>query len=97
MQRVPDLYPKVLDDPGWAEKYAESSAKRNKAIAKSFVRMLAESGFEKGRILDAGCCAGEVLIELARAFHEVGFIRLARHGTRPSIAKGGGLNETKED
>ncbi len=70
MKRVPDLFPRVLDDPAWAGRYAESSARRNKAIAKRFVDMLRETGFEKARVLDAGCGAGDVLIELARACPE---------------------------
>ena len=70
MKRVPDLFPRVLEDPALAGRYAESSARRNKAIAKRFIDMLRETGFEKARILDAGCGAGDVLIELARACPE---------------------------
>jgi len=70
MKRVPDLFPRVLDDPAWARRYAESSARRNKAIAKRFLDMLRQTGFEKARILDAGCGGGDVLIELAESCPE---------------------------
>ena len=70
MKRVPDLFPRILEDPALARRYAESSARRNKAIAKRFIDMLRETGFEKARILDAGCGGGDVLIKLEQACPE---------------------------
>ncbi len=37
-------------------------------MGRIFARVLAETGFKRGRILDAGCGSGEAAIELARAF-----------------------------
>ncbi len=68
MRRVPDLYPKVFDDPAAAREYAASAAKRNARIARSFVAALERAGFAGGRVLDAGTGAGDIAVALARAF-----------------------------
>lgn len=68
MNRAPFPYPKVPEDPDDAKLYAESATKRGTRIGKNIARGLSKNGFEKGRIMDAGCGAGEVPIELARAF-----------------------------
>ncbi len=69
MKRKPFTFEKVYDDPKWAKSYANRHEKRNRRITKTvLVKNLKEFGFEEGRILDAGCGAGEVCIELAYAF-----------------------------
>ena len=69
MKRKPFPFKKVYDDPNWARNYAKRNEKRNRRITKTvLVKNLKEFGFENGRILDAGCGAGEVCFELAHAF-----------------------------
>ena len=58
----------VFQNAEYAERYAESSAKRNKKIARMFTKWLAQQGFEEGRILDVGCGSGDIAIEIASAF-----------------------------
>ena len=53
---------------------------------------------EDGRLIEKfGDDYKRYMESVPRANFLVGFIRLARHGTRPGIAKGGGTDETKED
>lgn len=68
-KREPYAFNKVVDESEQAKIYVKRHAKRNIKITKNvLVKYLKEFGFKKGRILDAGCGAGEVCIELARAF-----------------------------
>jgi ubiquinone/menaquinone biosynthesis C-methylase UbiE len=69
MKRKP-VEPKIPKNQLEAQKYAKSSEKRGKRMGKDFAVGLKRIGFEKGRILDAGCGSGEVAIELAAAFPE---------------------------
>jgi ubiquinone/menaquinone biosynthesis C-methylase UbiE len=57
-----------FQDAEYAERYARSSARRNKKIARMFKKWLAQEGFEEGRILDMGCGSGDIGIEIASAF-----------------------------
>jgi ubiquinone/menaquinone biosynthesis C-methylase UbiE len=66
MKRAPLFYPRVFHDPETARSYAASASSRGQRVGKATVEILAKSGFEKGRILDAGCGAGDVALELAR-------------------------------
>jgi ubiquinone/menaquinone biosynthesis C-methylase UbiE len=65
VERAPLLYPRVFDDPEAARQYATSARKRGEQIGKVIATSLSKQGFEKGRILDAGCGAGDVAIALA--------------------------------
>jgi ubiquinone/menaquinone biosynthesis C-methylase UbiE len=58
----------AFQDSEYAERYAESSARRNKRIARMFKRWLSQQGFEEGRILDVGCGSGDIAIEIVSAF-----------------------------
>jgi ubiquinone/menaquinone biosynthesis C-methylase UbiE len=58
----------AFQDAEYAERYAESSVRRNKKIAMMFKKWLAQQGFEEGRILDVRCGSGDIAIEIASAF-----------------------------
>jgi len=68
MKRASNPFPKVPEEPEEARVYHESASKRGRRIGRNFVSQLKGRGFEGGSVLDAGCGAGEVLIEIARAF-----------------------------
>jgi len=66
MKREPLFFPRVFDDPAAAKKYAASNSSRGRQVGKIVAKNLVKEGFLKGRILDAGCGAGDLAIELAR-------------------------------
>jgi len=69
LKRKPYTFEKVFDDPKWAKSYAKRNEKRNRRITKTvLIKNLKDFGFETGVILDAGCGAGEVCVELAHGF-----------------------------
>jgi len=68
MEKVPLSYPKIPQTPEEAKVYAKSAAKRGERTGKSLAQSLKQKKFETGRILDAGCGSGEIVIELALAF-----------------------------
>lgn len=76
MKKAPYQHPKVPEDPEYARIYAESAAKRGRRIGKNIAQRLVKDGFKKGRILDAGCGSGEVVIEMARALPEAEVVGL---------------------
>ncbi len=57
----------VFDDPQFARKYAVHMANKGRKIGRQFAGLLTRNGFDKGRILDVGCGAGDVAIEIARS------------------------------
>lgn len=71
MQRVPfeqmNLI-RIFDDTKAARKYARNHGALAHKLGRRFTRTLKESGFEAGRILDAGCGPGGTVLELAAAF-----------------------------
>jgi ubiquinone/menaquinone biosynthesis C-methylase UbiE len=66
--------PRVFDDVRFAGKYAARMAKRGRGNARQYARLLTENGFHAGRVLDAGCGAGDVAIELARMLSGIDMI-----------------------
>lgn len=66
MKRAPLFFPRVFDDPETARSYAASASRRGRQVGKIVAEGLVKGGFAKGRILDAGCGAGDLAIELAR-------------------------------
>jgi ubiquinone/menaquinone biosynthesis C-methylase UbiE len=66
MKRAPLFFPRVFDDPETAKSYAASASSRGRQVGKIAAEGLVKGGFTKGRILDAGCGAGDLAIELAR-------------------------------
>lgn len=68
MKRSPLKYGRVFDDEDFAERYE----KKHKGMAEKFGREYAEKlssrGFQKGRILDAGCGFGWTDVILAQKF-----------------------------
>lgn len=69
MKRKPFTFKKVINDPEYAKSYVKRNVKRNRKITKTvIIKHLKKFGFETGVILDAGCGAGEVCIELAHGF-----------------------------
>ena len=71
MKRADLFHPRIFSDQEWAEGYYNRNAKNIERVGKRFVHLLESSGFEKGRILDAGCGFGTVAIEIAQSFNDV--------------------------
>lgn len=71
MKRADLFHPRIFDDQVWAEGYYKRNANSIKRVGKRFVQLLKSSGFEKGRILDAGCGFGAVAVEIAQSFNDV--------------------------
>ena len=67
-KKRPLIHPRVFDDEKWAESYAKRHAKMGKRIGAIYAKGMSERGFTSGRILDAGCGSGAILMELARTF-----------------------------
>jgi ubiquinone/menaquinone biosynthesis C-methylase UbiE len=70
MKRADLFHPRIFNDQEWAEGYYKRNANNIKRVGKRFVQLLKISGFEKGRILDAGCGFGAVAIEIAKNFSD---------------------------
>ena len=68
MKRADLFHPRVFSDREWAEGYYKRNAKNIERVGKRFAKLLRNSGFERGKILDAGCGFGAVTIELAKQF-----------------------------
>jgi ubiquinone/menaquinone biosynthesis C-methylase UbiE len=66
MKRAPLFFPRVFDDPETAKSYAASASSRGRQVGKIVAEGLTKGGFTRGRILEAGCGAGDLAIELAR-------------------------------
>lgn len=71
MKRAELFHPRVFDDQEWAEGYYKRNAKNIERVGKRYVQLLKDSGFNKGRILDAGCGFGTIPIEIAKCFDDV--------------------------
>lgn len=70
MERTKLFHPRVFDDQEWAEGYYQRNVKHIKSVGQRFVQQLKESGFQGGRVLDAGCGFGTVAIEVATHFSD---------------------------
>jgi len=91
MKRANLFHPRIFSNQEWAEGYHKRNAKNIQRVGKRFVRLLNESGFEHGQVLDTGCGFGVVAIEIARNFPEVTITGLDLG--RPLLRIGRGLAE----
>lgn len=71
MKRADLFHPRIFSDQQWAEGYYQRNAKSIERVGTRFVQLLKSSGFEKGKILDAGCGFGAVAIKIAQSFDNV--------------------------
>ena len=58
----------IFNDRGFAESYARRHERYSRRMSGIIIRLLSESGFSGGRILDAGCGPGYEAMSLRRAF-----------------------------
>jgi ubiquinone/menaquinone biosynthesis C-methylase UbiE len=68
MERSPLKYGRVFDDEDFAEKYAKKHKGMAEKFGQEYSEKLSSRGFQKGRILDAGCGFGWTDIILAQKF-----------------------------
>jgi len=68
MERSPLKYGRVFDDEDFAEKYAKKHKGMAEKFGREYTEKLSSRGFQKGRILDAGCGFGWTDIILAQKF-----------------------------
>lgn len=71
MKRAELFHPRVFNDKEWADGYYKRNVKNIQRVGKRFVKLLKDSGFKNGKILDSGCGFGSVAIELAKSFPDV--------------------------
>jgi ubiquinone/menaquinone biosynthesis C-methylase UbiE len=76
LKRAPLFFPRVFDDPETARSYAASASRRGRQVGKIVAQGLVQGGFAQGRILDAGCGAGDLALELARRIPEAEVVGL---------------------
>ncbi|WP_207682385.1 class I SAM-dependent methyltransferase [Desulfonema magnum] len=74
MEQADLFHPRVFSDQEWAESYYKRNAKNIERVGKRFARILKDSGFKSGKILDAGCGFGAVAIQLAKTFPDAEII-----------------------
>jgi ubiquinone/menaquinone biosynthesis C-methylase UbiE len=67
MKQAELFHPRVFDDPEWSDGYYRRNAKNITRVGKRFAKLLNESGFFTGKILDVGCGFGAVPIEFAKS------------------------------
>ncbi|WP_455391806.1 class I SAM-dependent methyltransferase [[Eubacterium] cellulosolvens] len=97
MKRKPFPFEKVIDDPDYAKTYTKRNEKRNRKITKTvIIKNLNEFGFKTGTILDAGCGAGEVCIELAHGFPEAKIVGIDLGEPLLKMARDGAKEEGVE-
>ena len=68
MKRAPLKYGRVFDDEDFAEEYARKHRGMAEKFGREYTGKLSSRGFQKGRILDAGCGFGWTDIILAQRF-----------------------------
>ena len=67
---MPDTLDNVFNDRASALAYAEKQQKRAMSFGAEYVRKLAARGFNSGKILDAGCGFGGILLNVLESFPE---------------------------
>lgn len=68
LKKRPLMHPRIFDDEKWAISYAKRHAKLGKRTGIKYAKLLSSRDFKSGKILDAGCGSGAILMELVRAF-----------------------------
>lgn len=68
MKRADLFHPRVFSDREWAEGYYKRNAQNITRVGKRFAKLLKDSGFTGGNILDVGCGFAAIPIELAGTF-----------------------------
>jgi ubiquinone/menaquinone biosynthesis C-methylase UbiE len=68
MEKEDLFHPRVFDDKEWAAGYYKRNAKNIKRTGKRLAAVLEKSGFDGGKVLDAGCGFGAVTTEIAKKF-----------------------------
>jgi ubiquinone/menaquinone biosynthesis C-methylase UbiE len=74
MKRAQLFHPRVFSDQEWAEGYYKRNAKSIERVGTRFARILKDTGFESGKVLDSGCGFAAVPIQLAKSFPNVEII-----------------------
>lgn len=65
------FHPRVFEDEQWAAGYYKRNAKNIRRMGLRLCDVLEKSGFQEGKILDAGCGFGTIAIEIAGRFPKV--------------------------
>ena len=66
MKRAELFHPRVFSDNEWAEGYYKRNAQNIKMVGKRLAKLLKDSGFSGGKVLDTGCGFAAVPIEIAK-------------------------------
>ena len=68
MSRAALSHPRVFTDPEFAGDYARRHERMAQNLGARYAKRLAQMGFQRGAILDAGCGFGGVVMSLEQAF-----------------------------
>jgi ubiquinone/menaquinone biosynthesis C-methylase UbiE len=88
MKRSPLSHEAIFSSPAYAEAYARGHRSMAEGFGFQVAERLGRGGFEKGRILDAGCGFGATLLILAERFPESEVVGIDLSEPLLSMARG---------